>query len=194
MKTLPYRCKVHCWSDSMVVLSWIKEEPLSKFVLVYALHSLEYVLGLARFRVFVPNIYIYIKEQSSNFNIFVSNSIALLQNLTNQMSWHYVPTKSNPADLLSRGSIPEELLKCTIWTKGPAFLYLESSQWPAAKEFIAELPERRKNVLVVIPLSDFSMQCKYQNSYYGMQRIFAYFYRFLNLKTLDHVGGSSHAK
>ena len=32
----------------------------SKFVLVYALHSLEYVLGLARFRVFVPNIYIYI--------------------------------------------------------------------------------------------------------------------------------------
>ena len=32
----------------------------SKSVLVYALHSLEYVLGLARFRVFVANIYIYI--------------------------------------------------------------------------------------------------------------------------------------
>ena len=32
----------------------------SKSVLVYALHSLEYVLGLTRFRVFVPNIYIYI--------------------------------------------------------------------------------------------------------------------------------------
>ena len=28
----------------------------SKSVLVYALHSLEYVLGLARFRVFVPNL------------------------------------------------------------------------------------------------------------------------------------------
>ena len=32
----------------------------SKSVLVYTLHSLEYVLGLARFRVFVTNIYIYI--------------------------------------------------------------------------------------------------------------------------------------
>ena len=32
----------------------------SKSVLGYTLHSLEYVLGLARFRVFVPNIYIYI--------------------------------------------------------------------------------------------------------------------------------------
>ena len=30
----------------------------SKSVLVYALHSLEYVLGLARFRVFVPNLYL----------------------------------------------------------------------------------------------------------------------------------------
>ena len=29
----------------------------SKSVLVYALHSLEYVLGLARFRVFVPKLY-----------------------------------------------------------------------------------------------------------------------------------------
>ena len=29
----------------------------SKSVLVYALHSLEYVLGLARFRVFVPNFF-----------------------------------------------------------------------------------------------------------------------------------------
>ena len=28
----------------------------SKSVLVYTLHSLEYVLGLARFRVFVPNL------------------------------------------------------------------------------------------------------------------------------------------
>ena len=28
----------------------------SKSVLAYALHSLEYVLGLARFRVFVPNL------------------------------------------------------------------------------------------------------------------------------------------
>ena len=31
----------------------------SKSVLVYALHSLEYVLGLARFRVFVPKLFIY---------------------------------------------------------------------------------------------------------------------------------------
>ena len=31
---------------------------MKKSVLVYALHSLENVLGLARFRVFVPNMYV----------------------------------------------------------------------------------------------------------------------------------------
>ena len=31
----------------------------SESVLVYALHSLEYVLGLARFRVFVPKLLLY---------------------------------------------------------------------------------------------------------------------------------------
>ena len=37
-------------SDSTIIVG------PSKSVLVYALHSLEYVLGLARFRVFVPKL------------------------------------------------------------------------------------------------------------------------------------------
>ena len=44
----------------------------SKSVLVYALHSLEYVLGLARFRVFVPNMYVCI------FKIKKPGSISLI--------------------------------------------------------------------------------------------------------------------
>ena len=31
----------------------------SKFVLIYALHSLEYVFGFARFQVFVPKLFNY---------------------------------------------------------------------------------------------------------------------------------------
>ena len=43
----------------------------SKSVLVYALHSLEYVLGLARVRVFVQNYYIYfLKRQLNRLIIF----------------------------------------------------------------------------------------------------------------------------
>ena len=46
----------------------------SKSVLVYALHSLDHVLGLAQFRVFVPKLYykeniIMLKPQIKTFNI-----------------------------------------------------------------------------------------------------------------------------
>ena len=37
----------------------------SKSVLVYALHSIEYVLGLARFRVFVPKL-LYVEMSKKN--------------------------------------------------------------------------------------------------------------------------------
>ena len=40
----------------------------SKSVLVYALHSLEYVLGLARFRVFVPNLKNFVNQNFVNLN------------------------------------------------------------------------------------------------------------------------------
>ena len=47
----------------------------SKSVLVYALHRLEYVLGLARFRVFVPKLY-YTKDRVYGDN---SRSLNLLK-------------------------------------------------------------------------------------------------------------------
>ena len=44
----------------------------SKSDLVYALHSLEYVLGLARFRVFVPNLYYYRKNTGKLISSFIT--------------------------------------------------------------------------------------------------------------------------
>ena len=46
----------------------------SKSVLVYALHSLEYVLGLARFRVFVPKLLLLLYSKIYLLGIcFVNN-------------------------------------------------------------------------------------------------------------------------
>ena len=95
------------------------------------------------------------------------------------MRWHHVPTDVNPADILSRGASPEELLRSTLWREGPKFLYREISAWPDNIEFLAELPERRRKVLVTSSLSDLFIQCKYHNSFTKMQRIFAYVFRFL---------------
>ena len=50
----------------------------SKSVLVYALHSLEYVLGLARFRVFVPKLYIIIIKEEIGIDSRVRPTITSL--------------------------------------------------------------------------------------------------------------------
>lgn len=148
VRTLSSYCEVHCWSDSMVVLSWLREQP-------------------------------------SNFNVFVSNRVAHIQTLTNQMSWHYVPTDLNPADILSRGATPDDLLRSALWTGGPSFLSCDPSCWPDNIEFLTELPERRRNILVMTSVTDLCVQCKYHNSFTKMQRIFAYVSKFLYFKSRE---------
>ncbi|XP_075158171.1 uncharacterized protein LOC142231448 [Haematobia irritans] len=142
VKTVSPQCDVFCWSDSMVVLSWIRELP-------------------------------------SNFNVFVSNRVSQIQSQETPMSWRYVPTKLNPADILSRGATPEELLNSPLWSDGPKFLSNEISTWPGNTEFLVDLPERKRNVFLATAHTDLSIQCKYHNSFSKMQRIFAYVSKFI---------------
>lgn len=137
--------EVHCWSDSMVVLSWLREE-------------------------------------SSNFNVFVANRVSRIQTLTNQMTWHHVPTDLNPADILSRGASPEELLRSKLWQNGPNFLKNDCSKWPVPVNLLTDLPERKRTVLIASSISDWFTSCKHHNSFTKMQRIFGYVYKFVILK------------
>ena len=45
-----------------------------------------------------------------------------IQTQTDPNQWRYVPTKVNPADMLSRGMLANDLAKCNSWWRGPAFL------------------------------------------------------------------------
>ncbi|XP_053949452.1 uncharacterized protein LOC128857733 [Anastrepha ludens] len=137
----PHSHTVHCWSDSMVTLSWLREQP-------------------------------------TNFNIFVSNRVSQIQTLTKGMTWHHVPTSLNPADILSRGCTPKELLNSELWRSGPQFLSRRQSDWPNLLDLLTDLPERRRKVLVASQLRDITLDCKYHNSFERLQRIFAYIYYF----------------
>ncbi|XP_075162915.1 uncharacterized protein LOC142235550 [Haematobia irritans] len=141
----------HCWTDSMIVLSWLREE-------------------------------------SSNYNIFVANRVSLIQKITKNMIWHHVPTAFNPADILSRGATPEELLKSSLWKEGPDFLTKGPELWPKSFNFIENLPERRRVALLISSNYDLSITCKYANSFPKIQRIFAYVFRFLNSIKMKNFG------
>ena len=45
----------------------------------------------------------YVNNESKRFKVFVANRVQLIHDNSNTNQWHYVDTKSNPADDASRG-------------------------------------------------------------------------------------------
>lgn len=75
----------YCWSDSTIVLAWIKDSPHKR-------------------------------------STYVANRVTDIQSLTEVNCWGHVGTKENPADIASRGMLPEDLMNNSLWWHGPRFL------------------------------------------------------------------------
>ncbi|KAG7198908.1 hypothetical protein KM043_015726 [Ampulex compressa] len=77
---------IYCWTDSSIVLAWIK-------------------------------------SSSRNWNTFVANRIGEIQDLVPFAQWGHVPTKENPADIISKGATPTKLMSQVLWWEGPTALF-----------------------------------------------------------------------
>ncbi|XP_028157714.1 uncharacterized protein LOC114350946 isoform X1 [Ostrinia furnacalis] len=53
---------------------------------------------------------------------YVANRVIAIRQTCDQWDWLYVKSADNPADLVSRGTKPGELLGCDLWWHGPQFL------------------------------------------------------------------------
>ncbi|XP_052901615.1 uncharacterized protein LOC128309298 [Anopheles moucheti] len=73
---------------------------------------------------------------------FVANRVAEVQHYTHPRQWRHVPGSTNPADLVSRGMAAVDFLKSKLWSSGPEWLALSSSQWP---DFCPE-PDENSNL------------------------------------------------
>ena len=67
----------------------------------------------------------YIQNTTARFHTFVSNRLAIIHDGSRMENWRHCPSKSNPADDLSRG------LQSGRWLNGPEFLTREEDEWPA---------------------------------------------------------------
>ncbi|XP_041451960.1 uncharacterized protein LOC121405358 [Drosophila obscura] len=125
----------------------------------------------------------WIRDEPAKFQVFVST----IQELTQGMEWRFVPTLLNPADILFRASLPSYLIQSDLWFHGPSFLLGTKDEWPVSA--VSETPtiELRKRVLLIAsPHADLTSGCKYANSFFGMQRTFAYMHKFVH--RLRHPG------
>ena len=54
---------------------------------------------------------------------FVANRVNEIQQHTINFTWKHVTSKNNPADIVSRGIMPNQLKDLVIWWKGPSILH-----------------------------------------------------------------------
>ncbi|XP_055543376.1 uncharacterized protein LOC129728925 [Wyeomyia smithii] len=92
----------------------------------------------------------WIRATPATWTTYVSNRVATIQSLTEISQWNHVPGIHNPADLISRGIAPEDIVHNRFWWQGPQWLAKEKDEWPrfpetslAAEE---EAEEKRRTV------------------------------------------------
>lgn len=119
----------------------------------------------------------WIKGDASKLKIFVANRISEIKELTSFKAWRYVPTESNPADLISRGVDSKRLISMSLWWTGPDYLLKDESEWPVLNaKTLCSLPETKVNSLEIgQSIIDFNRY----SSLNKLQRSVAYVRRFL---------------
>ncbi|XP_072377793.1 uncharacterized protein [Diabrotica undecimpunctata] len=53
---------------------------------------------------------------------FTSNRVSEIQSLTENLKWRYISTHDNPADIVSRGLYPRDILDSEVWWHRPSWL------------------------------------------------------------------------
>lgn len=122
----------------------------------------------------------WIKRPKPNLPVFVRNRIAEIRKITADTEWFHVGTTENPADLVSRGVLPTELLKSDLWWNGPDFL--RSSVDESTDEIVdMNEPPVAFEAMTVVTASYDSLYTAIQNSsnFRRLQRVFGYVTRFV---------------
>ncbi|XP_065092852.1 uncharacterized protein LOC135713638 [Ochlerotatus camptorhynchus] len=72
----------------------------------------------------------WLKSSPACWKVFVGNRVSKIQQATVGNPWNHVAGSDNPADDISRGLTPADLLHCERWWTGPTWLKLPSDLWP----------------------------------------------------------------
>lgn len=121
-----------------------------------------------------------------DYKIFVTNRIAKIQKLLPDCIWNHIPSIHNPADCVSRGLLPSQLWKHTLYWNGPVLLKDWNSKIipPRFKPMpAAELPELKTNPTVVLMVNvteDIIGRFMRHSSLLFTQRVVAGIWRYMS--------------
>lgn len=138
---------------------------------------------------------------------YVTHRLMKVIELTKGEDWYYINTKQNPADLITRGVMPNDLPTCNLWWQGPAWLTQHHTHWPLATHQVLDediiddklscspTPHKVVNIHTDTPLnySFFFDHFKKHSNFSKLVRTVSYILRFVhnllhkNLKHTSHL-------
>ena len=136
----------------------------------------------------------WIKSDPCRWKAFVANRVNEIQGLTSPASWAYVRSSANPADLVTRACLAEELSSSALWLDGPSFLTDSFSQPLAesSEDTEVELPSSECRQDQKVTLASFdqnekpNLDIKRWSSFSKALRVVAWVLRFIkNTRTPD---------
>ena len=97
----------------------------------------------------------WIKTPPKRFKPFVSVRVAEIQETLDTQAFKYIRSDVNPADVLTRGTPPEEV---KTWMEGPPFLWRSEEEWPKFEENSRNVDEESLNEMK--PNKEKTTKCK----------------------------------
>ncbi|XP_055682402.1 uncharacterized protein LOC129790105 [Lutzomyia longipalpis] len=124
----------------------------------------------------------WLQEPPRSWDQFVARRVHEIQEVVPPIHWRYVPTSQNPADCVSRGILPSELVNHPLWWHGPPWLSEEEDKWPANK-VIGKTDEERASRAIVLTTQVDETHLLHQliqntSGYLRIVRLVAYLMRF----------------
>ncbi|XP_050435204.1 uncharacterized protein LOC126842319 [Adelges cooleyi] len=126
----------------------------------------------------------WLNSDSSRLKAYVANRVVQILEVSTAEQWRHVRTDENPADVVSRGLRPQELVDNNIWWTGPSWLSEDESGWPRiANVRMAEddVPELRTIRLaltgMIVPEMDMLL---HHSEWSRLKRATAWLWRFID--------------
>lgn len=83
-----------------------------------------------------------------NLQAYAANRVKVIKQNFSDCQWLYINSKDNPADLISRGTDPQEWSLCSLWWQGPSFLHNSKYVFSNSMSLpgFEDLPEVRNSI------------------------------------------------
>ncbi|XP_071642941.1 uncharacterized protein [Temnothorax longispinosus] len=130
----------------------------------------------------------WISSPSRRWTVFVANRVGEIQRTSDIDSWRHISSASNPADIISRGLEPHDLLSSPLWWHGPEFLASIEEYWPNSTFKHLENVLERKGPTAAVVAIETSLPEELILKYFDLNkvcRILAYCLRFNKARRPD---------